>query len=317
MTRPQLGVNPEASGRSESDQHLTGSQWRQVPVHLPEGKATLHVNDNTDTTVSQLLQRLRNGRYAKPFVLEDGEFRQLHFSLRFTQSRMSLRLPDALSLAYTRKMMSFLLFQPQPKHVVIVGLGGGSLTKFCYRHLPDTRITTIEIDQAVIDLATLFHVPSPDARMRIVHADAVEYLTTTCQSADVILIDGCDKHGVAPALCDEGFFDILRKRLRPGGVLAMNLVGTVGHSNALIRVLASAFDHQVLVLDVSIGDNRIAFAFRDRKWPPDWSEIKQRAVGLAEQYGLDFVAFAERLETSCHNGMVHATPTKGRRTKPR
>jgi spermidine synthase len=313
VTEPGLGVNQEVSCLSEPKKQLAGSQWWQIPVNLADGKATLHLNDTTDATVSQLLGRVRSGRYGKPFVLDDGKFRRLHFSLHATQSRMSLRSPDALTLAYTRKMMSFVLFQPRPEHVVIVGLGGGSLTKFCYRQLPDSRVTTVEIDQAVIDLATLFHVPNSDARMRIVHADAARYLATSRQSADVILVDGCDKHGVAPTLSGEGFFGTLRRRLKPGGVLVMNLVGSVRRVNALVRSIASAFDDQVLVLDVSVGDNRIAFAFRDPAWPPNWTAVKQQATSLAKQYGLDFVAFAERLETAFHEGIVLAAPTRNRR----
>ena len=52
---------------------------------------------------------------------------------------MSLDEPDALVTAYTRKMMAFLLFNPAPKRIAMVGLGGGSLAKFCYRNLPKPR----------------------------------------------------------------------------------------------------------------------------------------------------------------------------------
>jgi spermidine synthase len=252
--------------------------------------------------VTEQLRSLRNGQYAKPFVLDDGVFLQLHFSMRFTQSRMNLKSPYALTLAYTRKMMSFLLFQPHPLQVVIVGLGGGSLTKYCYRQLPCARITTIEIDQTVIDMAKLFHVPSPDARMRIVHADACQYLATTLESAEVVLVDGCDQHGIALELCDESFLATVHARLRPGGVLVMNLFGAAGHSGALIRAMAKVFDNQVLVLKVSAGGNRIAFAFAGAEWPPDWSAIKLRATQLAREHTLDFEEYARLLERSHHDG---------------
>ncbi|MGQ0699838.1 MAG: spermidine synthase [Panacagrimonas sp.] len=258
----------------------------------------------------QLLKRLRNGQYAKPFVLDDGEYRQLHFGLRFTQSRMSLKAPDALSLAYTRKMMAFLLFQPEPQHVVIVGLGGGSLTKFCYRQLPRTRITTVEIDQAVIDLSTLFKVPRPNARLRIVHADGAEYFATTHPSADVVLVDGCDQQGIAPALCEERFYASVRACLRPNGVLIVNLVGAVGRSDTLIRSIARVFDGQVLVLPVSVGGNRIALAFCDPAWPLDWPEIQQRAVMLGKHHDLDLAGFAKRLAAGARKTLD--SPSRGR-----
>ena len=46
-------------------------------------------------------------------------------------------------LSYTRSMMAFLLFVPSPTRVVSVGLGGGSLARFVYHHLPETRITAV------------------------------------------------------------------------------------------------------------------------------------------------------------------------------
>lgn len=281
--------------------------------HLPEGKYIAHLDEPEQATVTQLRRQLRNGRYAKPFVLEDGEYRQLYFGLRYTQSCMSLKEPDALTLAYTRKMMAFLLFQPQPRHIVIVGLGGGSLTKFCYRQLPHTRVTTVEIDQGVIELARLFKVPTPNARLRIVHADGADYFATTRQSADVVLVDGCDQHGIAPALCEEGFYASVRARLRPGGLLVVNLVGTVGRSDALIRSIAHVFDGQVLILPVSVGGNRIAIAFCNPAWPPDWPEIDQRAVVLSKHHGLDFAGFSKRIQSSARKTLKPSPAQRARK----
>lgn len=272
------------------------SQFWQIPVSLPEGDFLAHLIEPAGTSALQLLRQLRSGKYAKPFVLEDDEYRQLHFSLRFTQSRMRIRKPDALALAYTRKMMAFLPFIPTPRHVMIVGLGGGSLTKFCYRQMPRARITTIEIDRTVIELARLFHVPAPDTRLRLVEAEAAGYLATTRQSADVILVDGCDQHGIAPTLCGESFYATARARLRPGGVLVVNFIGTAGRSELLLRSLAKVFDEQVLVLPVPGGGNRIAFAFCKPTWPPDWAEIRQQASVLGQQYGLDLPGFTKQLE---------------------
>jgi hypothetical protein len=59
------------------------------------------------------------------------------------QSVMNLDEPHALVSAYTRKMMGFMLFKPSPKRIVMLGLGGGSLAKFCYRYLPKTQITVV------------------------------------------------------------------------------------------------------------------------------------------------------------------------------
>ena len=90
--------------------------------------------------------------HVKPYVHETGNARALHFSLHETQSRMRLDDPDALDLAYTRTMMGFLLFHPDPRQIAMIGLGGGSLAKFCHRHLPRASIEVVEINGHILEL---------------------------------------------------------------------------------------------------------------------------------------------------------------------
>ena len=107
----------------------------------------------------------------QPYIFDSACERRLHFTNHATQSAMSLSDPDALIAQYTRKMMAFLLFNPHPEHIVMIGLGGGSLAKFCYRNLPRSRITVVEIDEDVIALRDEFCIPKDDGRFRVVHDD--------------------------------------------------------------------------------------------------------------------------------------------------
>lgn len=83
----------------------------------------------------------------KPFVFSEGDTRSLHFEEKYVQSEMWLAAPYELALSYTRVMMEFRQFTSSPQHVLMIGLGGGSLAKYCYRNLPSTRITVVEIDR--------------------------------------------------------------------------------------------------------------------------------------------------------------------------
>ena len=75
---------------------------------------------------------------------DDGEYRSLYFDDEAIQSVMRNAAPAALELEYTRMMMGFLLFNPAPDSIAFIGLGGGSLVKFCYRHLPHTQLSVAE-----------------------------------------------------------------------------------------------------------------------------------------------------------------------------
>ena len=134
----------------------------------------------------------------KPFAFDNDDVRTLHFDDRFIQSAMRISAPNDLLLSYTRAMMGFLLFKPQPRHILMIGLGGGSLAKYCHARLPETRISVLEVERDVIALREKFLIPADDARFCIIRADAADYLVATHDKADVILHDGYGADGLAP-----------------------------------------------------------------------------------------------------------------------
>src|SRR3981081_4026594 len=91
---------------------------------FPEQHSMLRLLEPPGSCRKSLWERLFDGTYDKPFVVDSGLRRFLHFDLDVVQSVMHLRHPDRLSLAYTRKMMAFLLFNRAPARILLLGLGG-------------------------------------------------------------------------------------------------------------------------------------------------------------------------------------------------
>jgi spermidine synthase len=174
---------------------------------------------------------------------------------------MDIRQPDALNLEYTRTMMGFLLFVPEPTSLAMVGLGGGSLAKFCHRHLPKTRIKVIEINPHVIALRDEFHVPANGARFRVVLGDGAEFVRTPPRPFDVLLVDGYDHMGLPAALSSQHFYDDCHALLGPDGMLVVNL--HCGHDRWQQQVarIRAALTTPYLVVDDDEG-NSIVFASR-------------------------------------------------------
>jgi spermidine synthase len=199
---------------------------------------------------------------APPLVLTRGDRRTLEFMPGNVQSAMRLSRPCALVLAYSRAMMCFALFVPRPRHIVMVGLGGGSLAKFCYRHFPEASISVIELRADVIALRAQFCVPPDDARFRVIHADAADYLAALPDSADVLVVDGFDEAGLPPALGSSKFYADCRRALRPGGVLVTNIFSYDPHYGAMLGRLRLMFDGRVCWFDGIAGNNRILFAVK-------------------------------------------------------
>jgi spermidine synthase len=200
--------------------------------------------------------------HGAPLVRTRGGRRTLEFAPGDVQSEMQLARPHALVLAYLRAMMCFALFVPRPRHIVMVGLGGGSLAKFCYRHFPQARITVLEVRADVIALREQFHVPPDDARFRVVHADAADYVGRFPASADVLLVDGFDAAGLPAALGSASFYAACRRMLRDGGVLVANIFSYDPDYKALLARLYAAFHGRVAWFDGIAGNNHLLFAVK-------------------------------------------------------
>lgn len=192
----------------------------------------------------------------------EGDRRRLEFRPGMVQSEMKLSRPDDLVLSYLRAMMCFVLFHPRPEHIVMVGLGGGSLAKFCYRYLPHSRITVLELNPEVIALREQFAVPRDNARFRVIQADAVTYMPQLAGGADVLLIDGFDADGLPPVLGSAGFYADCRRALRPGGVLAANIFNYDPNYHGMVKRLRQAFQGRICRFPGIAGNNHILFAVR-------------------------------------------------------
>ncbi|MGZ5194273.1 MAG: spermine/spermidine synthase domain-containing protein [Ramlibacter sp.] len=203
-----------------------------------------------------------NLHFAAPFVQSHDGVLSLHFTLGETQSSMRADCPDELQIDYTRTMMGFLLLQPQARDIVMIGLGGGSMAKFCYRHLPSARITVVENNPGVIALRQEFRVPDDDERFRVVAADGAVYLEDCATSIDVLLVDGFDENGQPPALCSQAFYGDCRRALAPGGVLVVNLHVDDADHDVRTRRIADAFDGNAMQTMASGQANCVVFARR-------------------------------------------------------
>jgi spermidine synthase len=249
---------------------------------------------------STALQMLSSPRAdGAPYVVDDGNTVALHFDSRNVQSRMRKDAPYELQLGYTRTMMGFLLLQPEPRDILAIGLGGGSLPKFCYHHLPDTTITTVEIDPRVIALRDAFAMPRDDERFRIHCADAVDYLADQDGSADAILLDGFADYGLPHALSNPLFYDKCYRALRDGGVLVANLWDKDATLERCRDYIGARFQRHVATAGAAPSRNIVAFAVKNPRLPA-WPALQQRAYRLEALTGLDFPQMLDDLRGSRH-----------------
>jgi len=231
----------------------------------------------------------------KPFVYEDAGTLSLHFDISAIQSRMRRDDPAALDLDYTRAMMGCLLFEPQPKSMLMIGLGGGSLPKYCRKHLPQADITVVEINPHVIAMRETFCVPPDDARFRVLCDDGAAFVATAPPRHDVILVDGFSYDGQPEALSTPAFYADCRAALAAGGVLVVNLHADGDACELLIDRIAGAFDGDAVAMSAADGGNRVVFACDERTMRRCRAEFRQRLAALDEVQRRTLRGCAERL----------------------
>lgn len=198
--------------------------------------------------------------YVRPFIDDADGKRAMHFSICTIQSRLDLARPDRLDLQYTRLMMGFLLLQPRPARLAMIGLGGGSLLRFCRRHLPATSLCVVENNPHVLALREQFMVPPDDERLHVVQADGARFMRDGADTFDVLLLDGYDAVGLPRALSTQAFFDHCARRLGPGGVLVMNLHAHAAREARILERIRRSFGGVALPVYDCERSNCIAFA---------------------------------------------------------
>jgi spermidine synthase len=294
---------------TEPDEHLP--VLFDIPHPFAAECGRLRVLDDLGRSAKDVFEKLINGNYQKPFIVDEDGLRYLHFSLAHIQSVMRIDDPDALDLSYTRKMMGFLVFNPQPRRILMLGLGGGSLAKFCRRQLPDSDVTVVEINPDVITLRRHFMVPEEGQRFRVLCADAAEHVATLDGEVDVLLADAFDRVGLATSVDSQNFLQNACRSLAPNGILVMNLTGDPRSYTRLLAEAVKVFERRAILISVQDGFNHIFLAFKGPRFNPDWSRLKFTASELQGRHGLDFPLFVQKMAQAAQRGLEACIPGIG------
>ncbi|MDP1559630.1 MAG: polyamine aminopropyltransferase [Nitrosomonas sp.] len=229
-------------------------------------------------------------------ISEQDGVRSLHLGSSLIQSAMKVAAPNDLVLSYTRCMMGFLLFHPCPAHILMIGLGGGSLAKFVYHKLPQTKTTVIEINPQIVTTAiNHFALPAEDARLEIILDEGGEYVASHPFSTDIVMIDGFDDGCQVPTLCSQNFYNRAREALNRDGVLVANLLSRDKNLSVYLRRIETSFNGHVIAMLAEIRGNLIVFALKQNPGKFAWKTLRVRAKELEKKFDLPFPDFVSEL----------------------
>ncbi len=224
-------------------------------------------------------------------VSEADGVRYLHLGTPWVQGAMRIRKPLAIELEYVQRMMVWMLLRPSDElsegHAVQLGLGAGSITRYCHGvlHLCNTAV---ELNDSVIGVCrACFHI-EPGARLAVIEADAGAYVADPARSGsvDVLCVDLYDHDAASPVLDSDAFYADCQRLLRPGGAMTVNLFGRDASFERSARRIAAAFGcAQVLSLRPTREGNTIVVALKGADWP-EAAEMAARADHIQQHLGL-------------------------------
>jgi len=223
---------------------------------------------------------------------DEGDIRHMHLGTIWIQGSMDMDDPTALVHEYVQRMMAWLLFVDPatvPKRQALqLGLGAGSLTKFCAKVLR-MKTTAIELNPQVLHACRgWFHLPDDSAKLQVILADAAQEIKKPqwFGTVDALQVDLYDDEAAAPVLDSAEFYADCRRLLTEEGCMTVNLFGRSSSFARSVDRIAEAFGRDAIwAFKATREGNTVVLAQRTPSRPKR-AELAARAEIIQTQWGL-------------------------------
>lgn len=218
--------------------------------------------DNPHGSVDTKVLYARDTLYHHLVVDQVGEERHLHFDNSW-QSAMYLDDPLLMAFQYTSYLHLGVVARPNPRRMLVIGLGGGSApAKFLHDYPSLARLDAVEIDPEVVAAARRFFRLPDDPRLEVIVQDGRLFVADAARRVaaglaepyDLVVVDAYFADAIPYHLTTREFFASLRRILSPDGVVVSNVIGALagersGFFQAVRRTFADVFP-QVYIFPV-------------------------------------------------------------------
>lgn len=179
--------------------------------------------------------------FGEIWVIDYPDHRILSFGSIYEQSAYSFDHPYQLFHEYTRIMMLALSYL-SPRHVTLIGLGGGSLLRSLHHCLPDACFHVIELRQKVYETAkNYFDIPIDNRVNYSIQNAADEIATLPHKSTDIIFSDIYDAYGMSSLQVQHAFLRHCSRALSSEGWLVINFHRLPDIESAFFKYLLDHF----------------------------------------------------------------------------
>ena len=225
--------------------------------------------------------------YNDIFITKRRHLLTMSFQLKgwdYTESITNLRDPDDLPVHYTRFMPLALAYPETPARILMIGLGGGSISTYLGRAMPETAIDTVEIDPGVINAAKRYFGIQENERVKYLAGDGRVFLNRNKQLYDLILVDAFHGGYVPFHLLTKEFYTLIKQRLAPDGAAAFNVHDGTKLYVSTIKTLGEVFPAVHLY---PTGEGEVITVATAQPAPSD-DTLKTRAAALQQRHGFRY-----------------------------
>jgi spermidine synthase len=247
----------------------------------------------------------RKPKFAPITLSEQDGVRYLHFGTEWVQGAMRIRKPDWPELEYAQQMMAWMLFIDEPQSIVQLGLGAGTLTKYCYRQFPQAAVTAVELNPSVIAIcASMFKLPPGDERLHVLEMDAMDFVNDAANhdAYDVLQSDLYDATARGPVLDTPEFYQACNACLADHGIMTVNLFGDHPSFKKNIKAMRFAFAQVICLPEVHDG-NVVALCFKTRPGL-DPERLAARAARIVAATKLPAKSWLKGLQAGLQTGIA-------------
>lgn len=177
-----------------------------------------------------------------------------------------------------------LLRHPEPRDALIIGGGEGAVLREVLAHRSVRACTMVDIDRELVELSrahlSKWHRGAfGDPRGRVVIGDGRRFIEADDGLYDVVIIDVVDMldNGPAQSLYTRQFYELLKRRLRPGAIVAIQGLefsfaddkAHVALARTLRTVFAEVHSYNALIPSFLGGWGFLVASdwFRPQEWP--------------------------------------------------
>ena len=246
-------------------------------------------SDNPDTLSKQKIS------LPEVHFSDEGHIRHMHLGTIWIQGSMDMRDPTVLVHEYIQRMMAWLLFVDPAsvprRQAMQLGLGAGSLTKFCAKVLR-MKTTAIELNPQVLAACRgWFKLPADTLRMQVILADAAQEIQKPewWGTVDALQVDLYDHEAAAPVLDSAEFYAHCRRLLTEEGCMTVNLFGRSSSFAKSVDKIANAFGREAIWAFKATREGNTVVLAQRTPTRPKRAELAERAEIIQTQWGLPAV----------------------------